>query len=287
MERTEEMGSLLGVSGKYDYQKLLISIFAFLLGLTMLMPFIFMLSVTFKSEAMVFVDPLKLIPDKFYFNNYVKIFNHPLYKIWYFNTLLTILLIIVLRFVVVTTSAYAFARLKFRGSRILFLVILSGMLITPDTTIVARYLIYQYLSITDSLWAVVIPSSFQVFFLFMLRQFFIGIPTDLTEAAIIDGCSHFQIYYKIILPLTKPALITMILFTFIWTWNNFIDPFVFISRPERQLISVGLQYFTDQNGSLYALQMTGATFGIILPIILFAFTQKYFVQGVASSGIKG
>jgi len=281
------MGTLLMNKIQFDLKKTVFSIFAFFIGLTMLTPLIFMISVTFKTEAMVFVDPLKLIPEHFYFGNYIKIFNHPLYKIWYLNTLITIILTIALRFIVVTTAAYAFARLNFRGSRVLFLFILSGMLITPDTTIVARYLIYQYLSITDTLWAVVIPSSFQVFFLFLLRQFFTGIPNDLTEAAIIDGSSHFQIYYKIILPLTKPALITMILFTFIWTWNNFIDPFVFISRPELQLISVGLQYFTDQNGSLYALQMTGATFGIILPIILFAFTQKYFVQGVASSGIKG
>ncbi len=206
---------------------------------------------------------------------------------WYLNTLIAIFLIVVLRFAVVTTAAYAFARLRFRGSRVLFLLILSGMLITPDTTIVSRYLVYKYLALIDTVWAVVIPSAFQVFFLFMLRQFFIGIPKDLTEAAIIDGCSHFQIYYKIILPLTRPALISMVLFTFIWTWNNFIDPFIFINRPEIQLISVGLQYFTDQNGSLYALQMTGATFGIIPPIIIFGITQKYFVQGIAATGIKG
>jgi len=121
----------------------------------------------------------------------------------------------------------------------------------------------------------------------MLRQFFITIPKELSEAALIDGYGHLRIYWRIVLPLSKPALITMVLFTFIWIWNDYVNPLVFINSMKKQLITTGLQFFQAREGANYALQMAGATFAVIPTIILFTFTQKYFVQGIATSGIKG
>jgi len=152
---------------------------------------------------------------------------------------------------------------------------------------VPRYLIYKQIGLLNTHWAIILPSMFDVFFVFLLRQFFMGIPHEFTEAAIIDGCSHFSIYYRIALPLAKPAMVTMVLFSFLWTWNNYIDPYIFISNRDVQLISVGLQYFQSEQGANYALQMAGASMAVIPSIILFIVTQKYFIEGVSSSGVKG
>jgi multiple sugar transport system permease protein len=164
---------------------------------------------------------------------------------------------------------------------------MSTMMITPEATIVPRYLLYKVMGLVDTQWAIIIPAVFDVFFLFMLRQFFMTIPKELSEAALLDGYGHFRIYYRIILPLSKPALVTMALFTFIWLWNDYINPFVFINTMKRQLITTGLQFFQSREGANYALQMAGATFAVVPTVFLFTFTQRYFVQGITTSGLKG
>lgn len=285
------MGSLLkrlSPAKKSEYiKKWCLSLFVLMIGIVMVTPFVFMVSISIKPESMVFVDVLKIIPDEIYLRNYIDIFFDKYYKRWYFNSLLTVMLTVITRSFVVTVAAYAFARLNFRGRDVLFLIILSGMLITPETTIIAKYLILKQIHLTNTIWAIIIPGSFQVFFLFLFRQFFLGVPVELSQAALIDGCSHFKIYYKIILPLTKPALITMGLFSFIWIWNDFINPFIFITSKEKQLVTVGLKYFVDENTNMIAKQMAGASLGVLPPIILFLFAQKQFLNNVISSGIKG
>ena len=161
------------------------------------------------------------------------------------------------------------------------------MMITPEATIVPRFLLYKALSLVDTQWAIIVPAVFDAFFLFMLRQFFMTIPRELSEAAFIDGYGHLRIYLAIILPLSRPALVTMALFTFIWIWNDYVNPFVFINSMNKQLITTGLQFFQAREGANYALQMAGATFAVIPTVILFTLTQRYFVQGIATSGIKG
>lgn len=285
MEGTEKMGTLLKKDKKL--RMLLHSIAAILLGLTMIFPLLIMVSITLKPEASIFIKPLQLIPDQIYWGNYTVVLSNKYFPSWYGNTILIVIFTLLCRGFVVTLAAYAFARLKFRGRDALFLLALSGLMITSDTTIVARYLLYKYLGLIDTMWVIVLPGAFAVFFLFMMRQFFFSIPMELSEAALIDGCNHFKIYYAIILPLMKPALMTMTVFTLIWTWNEYTDAFIFITRIDRQMISVGLKYFADANGARIGAQMAGASFGIIPPILLFLFTQKYFVEGIASSGIKG
>jgi multiple sugar transport system permease protein len=132
-----------------------------------------------------------------------------------------------------------------------------------------------------------LPAAFDVYFVFMLRQFFTSIPKELSEAAIIDGCNHFRIYYKIMLPLSKPPIVTMILFTFIWLWNDYANPYVFINNIKNETLTVGLTFFQGLAGANYALQMAGATLAIIPAVIFFTVSQKYFIEGIASTGIKG
>ena len=164
---------------------------------------------------------------------------------------------------------------------------MATMMITPEATIVPRFLMYKALALVDTQWAIIIPGVFDVFFLFMLRQFFMTIPRELSEAAFIDGYGHLRIYCAHRAALSQPALVTMVLFTFIWIWNDYVNPFVFINSMQKQLITTGLQFFQAREGANYALQMAGATFAVIPTVILFTFTQSYFVQGIATSGIKG
>ncbi len=264
-----------------------LSVLVFAAGIFMITPFIFMLSAAFKPNGLVFVEPLRIIPRALFLDNFRRIFSDPLYPVWYWNSIRIVLITLPLRGLLVSMAAYAFARLRFRGKEALFLLFMATLMITPEATIVPRFLMYKAIYLTDTQWAIVIPAVFDVLFLFMLRQFFMTIPKDLSEAAFIDGYGHFRIYYRIILPLSKPALVTMALFTFIWIWNDYVNPYVFINSMRKQLITTGLQFFQAREGVNYALQMAGATFAVIPTVILFTFTQRYFVQGVTTSGIKG
>jgi multiple sugar transport system permease protein len=266
---------------------ILLSLLVFAAGIFMITPFLFMLSSSFKPNGLVFVEPLRLIPTTLFLDNYRRIFADPLYPLWYWNSVRIVLITIPLRGLIVSLAAYAFARLDFRGKSVLFLLFMATMMITSEATIVPRYLMYKAIGLIDSQWAIIIPAAVDVFFLFMLRQFFLTIPKELSEAALIDGYGHLRIYWRIVLPLSKPALITMVLFTFIWIWNDYVNPLVFINSMKKQLVTTGLQFFQAREGANYALQMAGATFAVIPTIILFTLTQKYFVQGIATSGIKG
>lgn len=288
MEGPEGMGPLLSPrSTRTTAGQAALSLLVFCLGLLMITPFIFMLSASFKHPGLVFVEPLRIIPRVVFLGNFQRVFADPLYPLWYWNSIRIVLITIPLRAFLVTLAAYAFARLTFAGKNIIFLLFMSTMMITPEATIVPRYLLYKAIRLIDNQWAIIVPAVFDVFFLFMLRQFFMTIPRELSEAAFLDGYGHFRIYLRIILPLSRPALITMVLFTFIWVWNDYVNPFVFINSMRKQLITTGLQFFQSREGANYALQMAGATFAVIPTVILFAFTQRYFVQGIATSGIKG
>jgi multiple sugar transport system permease protein len=288
MEGAEAMGALLSSrTGRAALVKAALSALLFVSGLLMVAPFIFMLSASFKHPGLVFAEPLRIIPRPVFLGNFRRVLSDPLYPVWYWNSIRIVLLTIPLRGFFVSIAAYAFARLRFRGRGLLFLLFMSTLMITPEATVVPRYLLYKALRLVDTQWAIIVPAVFDVFFLFMLRQFFSTIPRELSEAALIDGYGHFRIYYRIILPLSRPALVTMVLFTFIWIWNDYVNPFVFITNMKRQLITTGLQFFQSREGANYALQMAGATFAVIPTVFLFTFTQRYFIQGVTTSGLKG
>lgn len=288
MGGAEKMGALLK-SRLYAVKPatLIYSVLMLFIGLVMITPFVFMISGALKTTEQMFLEPLNIIPDQLNWNNYIDVFRHKYYFIWYMNSFIVVLATVLLRGLFVTLAAYAFARLQFRFKEVLFLIMIAKMMIPPDTTIVARYLLYNYMHLIDTHWALILPAIFDVFFLFLLRQFFMGIPKEISEAGIIDGCSHFKIYYKIILPLAKPAIVTMVLFTFIWIWNDYISPFVFINDIKIQLLTVGLQYFQGEAGADYALQMAGASIAIIPTVILFSFLQRYFIEGIVAGGVKG
>ena len=194
---------------------------------------------------------------------------------------------IVIKVFVVSITAYAFSKINFKGRDGIFLVLLTSLMIPSDIMLIPRYVIFKQIHILDTMWSLVLPATFDIYFVFMMRQAFIGIPEEISEAARIDGCSHFQIYSRIILPLAKPSIVTLILFTFVWSWNDYMGPYIFISSLEKQMLSVGIKLFTEGTVTDPALQMSAATLVLMPVLVLFLFSQKYFVEGVNSSAVKG
>lgn len=269
--------------------KIALTVFILLIGLASNFPFLFMISSSFKVSGEVMKFPWHLIPDNPTIMNFKALFTNGIYNFqkWYFNTVVMTALTIAIKIFFVSFTAYGFARIKFRGKDAIFLVLLSAMMIPGDIMIIPRYMIFKNLHILDSMWALILPSCVDVYFVFLLRQSFISIPDSISEAAKIDGCSHLKIYWKIIFPLAKPAIATMALFSFTWSWNDYMGPYLYISTMDKQMLSVGVKLFSSGLIQDYGAQMAAATV-VLLPILVaFLFCQKFFIEGVASSGVKG
>lgn len=259
------------------------------IGFVCIYPFLFMISSSLKVSGDVLTKPMQLIPDELVWSNYTDLFGDPYYDFgqWYINTIVMTVTTILIKVFVVSITAYAFSKVNFKFRDTIFLVLLTSLMIPSDIMIIPRYIIFKQLNILDTMWSLVLPATFDIYFVFMMRQAFIGIPDSISEAAKIDGCKHFQIYSRIILPLAKPSIVTMILFTFVWSWNDYMGPYIFISSLGKQMLSVGIKLFTEGTVTDPALQMSAATLVLLPVLILFFFSQKYFVEGVNSSAVKG
>lgn len=258
-------------------------------GILCIFPFIFMVYSSFKVSADVLQKPFQIIPNPATLDNIKGLFTSEYYDFpkWYINTTLMTLITIVIKIVLITYTAYGFSKINFKGRDAIFLVLLAAMMIPADIMIIPRYMIFKNLKLLNSMWAIIIPSCVDVYFVFMLRQAFISIPESISEAAKIDGCNHFMIYSRIITPLAKPSIATMVLFSFVWVWNDYMGPYLYISDIDKQMLSVGIKLFASGQAQDYGSQMAAATL-VLLPIIfLFLFCQRFFIENATSSGVKG
>ncbi len=269
--------------------KTILTIIMLVLGICCIYPFLFMVSSSFKPSGDVLSTPLQLIPKHFTLNNFNTLFNNEYYDFfrWYGNTILMTGLTLVLKFLIITITAYGFAKINFPGRDTIFLVLLAGLMIPSDIMIMPRYIIFKRLHILNTMWSLILPSAVDVYFVFLLRQAFIAVPNALSEAARIDGCGHFRIYRQIVLPLCGPQISTMLLFSFVWSWNDYQGPYLYISDINKQMISVGIKLFASGQVQDYGAQMAGATLVLVPVIIAFLFCQKYFVEGITSGAVKG
>lgn len=269
--------------------KILLTIVILIIGLIANFPFVFMISSSFKVSGEVMKFPWHLISENPTIMNFKELFVNGIYNFqkWYLNTIIMTGLTILIKVFFVSFTAYGFAKIKFKGKDIIFLILLSAMMIPSDIMIIPRYMIFKNLHILDSMWALILPSCVDVYFVFLLRQSFISIPDSISEAAKIDGCDHFRIYWRIIFPLAKPAIATMALFSFTWSWNDYMGPYLYISTMDKQMLSVGVKLFSSGMIQDYGTQMAAATV-VLLPILIaFLFCQKFFIEGVTSSAVKG
>ncbi|MBO5770862.1 MAG: carbohydrate ABC transporter permease [Spirochaetales bacterium] len=258
---------------------------AWLIALVALFPFFMMVLISFRVSGDAYEPFYYIIKPTM--ENYKTVFLHKNYLDWYSNTIVTVVITILLRLLVTLPASYAFSRLKFKGRGFILGLLLATMMVPGETTMVPRYLYFKTLHLLDTKWSIILPEITEVFYLMLMTEFFRSIPEDFSEAARIDGCSHPRILSSIFLPLSGPSIATTVLFSFINIWNNFLDPYLFINSIDKQMITPALKFFQERGGANIPVQLAGASLAIIPILILFTVTQKYFVAGVSSSGIKG
>ncbi len=274
------------------FKKVLVYLFLSIFGFTMIFPFLWMVSTSFKEAIEVFTeDPLvwrNWIPENFRWQNYLEVFKVIPFLKFYINS---ILVAICVTFGVVFTSSlagFAFSRLQFRGRDKLFFAYLATMMIPGAVIIIPVFILMRYFGWIDTFKALTIPAMFTAYGTFMLRQFFMTLPKDLEDAAKIDGCGIFGIYRLIILPLSKPALATLTVFTFIGNWQSFLWPLLVTNSINMFTVPIGLSYFQSQYYLVnWTLLMAASAMAILPIIIVFIFAQKFFIEGIKLSGIKG
>lgn len=264
--------------------------FLTLFGITMILPFLWMLSTSLKEPQAVYAFPPKWIPDPIIWTSYFKVWSVVPFARFYLNSIFVAFVVTLGQVFTSAFAAYAFSRLTFPCRDKIFFSYLATMMIPGSVTLVPVYILMVHFRWIDSYKALIIPAIFTAYGTFMLRQFFMGIPRDLEDAARIDGCSLFGIFWKIILPLSKPILATLTSFTFMASWNNFMWPLLVTESVEKKTLPVGLAYFQEvyqYTQPDWSLLMAGSLLVTIPVIVVFVFNQRFFVEGIKLSGIKG
>ncbi|EGG34512.1 carbohydrate ABC transporter permease [Paenibacillus sp. HGF5] len=270
------------------YTKIIVTLIMLFFSVVMIVPFLWMISTSFKMPAEVFQYPIKWIPNQFMWDHHVKVwtgansFGH-----YYLNSLKVALISTVGAVLLSALAAYGFARIEFKGRNAMFMIYLSMMMVPPQVLFVPKFIMFDWVGIYNTHWALILPGVFTIFGVFMMRQFFLSVPYEISEAAFIDGAGHFRIFSRIILPMAKPSLATLAIIDFSWHWNDYENALVFLIDQDLYTVPLGLQNFILENTVDYNGMMAAATAGIIPMILVFLIGQKYIIQGVASSAVKG
>jgi multiple sugar transport system permease protein len=262
-------------------------ILLFSISLLFLLPFFWLVSTSFKSDQEIFLRELRWLPQKWQWENYKEAIEYIPFLRYLSNTLLICFANVLGAVVSCSLVAYGFSRIRWFGRDFLFIALLSTMMLSGLVTMIPVFRIFRALGWIGTFLPLIAPSFLgSAFFIFLLRQFFLGIPQELSEAAIMDGCTELGIYVRIILPLAKPALLTVALFTFLWNWNDFMGPLVYLTDNSKYTLAVGLQQFLGQHDAEWSKLMALSTLMTLPVIVLFFLTQKSFVKGIALTGIK-
>lgn len=278
------------MSKKAFTKKTLLTLIMCLLAFLVLMPFIFMVSASFKTMLQLDNQTLDLIVDNMTLRNYKKVFGlkDPSFLNYYLNSLKIAAVCVTAELITSAMSGYAFARMNFKGKDAIFLLYLATMMIPFQAIMVPQFMVFKYLHIYNTHWALLLPRLCTVFGTFMMRQYFSAIPFELSEAARIDGAGEFKTFYKVILPLAKPGLATLGIITFVWRWNDYEAPLIFISKKELYTLPLALVNFVDDVGQQQDTLIIAAGVCALLPMLLvFALGQKYLIGGITSGGVKG
>lgn len=268
--------------------KTAVYIILILIGLIMIIPFLWMLSASIKSDREVFqMNPFVWIPENPKWSNYSDIWTKIPFGRFVLNTVYLTLVVTFLQLLTSSFAAYSFAKLHFRHKNTLFLAYIATIAMPWQVYMVPQFIMMRKMGLNDKLLAMICLQAFSAFGVFMMKQFYEGIPDDLCEAARIDGMSEYRIYANIMLPLSKPALSTLTIFTFVSTWNDYLGPLIYLKSQGKKTIQLGLKMFISQYSSDYGLIMAGSVLSLIPVLIVFLALQKYFVEGVAATGLKG
>ncbi|MDR2071784.1 MAG: carbohydrate ABC transporter permease [Treponema sp.] len=274
-------------SQKQFWYHLGIYLFLAIMAFTMLIPFVWMLSSSLKLNKDVFTFPMKWIPESPRWKNYSDIWTKIPLGIFIMNTVKLSVIVTLLQLLSSSFAAYAFAKLRFPGCRGLFLGYIATIAVPWQAYMVPQFILMRAMGLNNTHLAIICLQAFSAFGVFMMKQFYESIPDELREAAWIDGLSEYGIWLRIMLPLSKPALSTLTIITFVNTWNDFLGPMIYLTRTELKTIQIGLRMFISQYSSEYGLIMAASVVALIPVLVIFLSLQRYFVQGVASTGLKG
>lgn len=274
---------------KTNHAITMVLIYAVLIIITalMLIPFLWMLSASLKMNKDVFTFPIQWIPDNPRWKNYVDIWTKIPLLTFVKNSAKLTIIVTLLQLFTSSFAAYAFAKMNFKGKNILFLGYIATIAVPWQAYMVPQFMMMRAWHLNNTHLAIIFLQAFSAFGVFLMKQFYEGVPTELCEAARIDGLTEYGIWFKIMLPLSKPALSTLTIFTFVNTWNDFLGPLIYLTRNELKTIQIGLRMFISQYSAEYGLIMAASVIALIPVLIVFLSLQKYFVQGVASTGLKG
>jgi multiple sugar transport system permease protein len=253
----------------------------------MVLPFIWMVSTSLKDASEVLTTTPSFLPHAWRWDNYVKVFTQVPFARFYLNTVVVTAGRVVGQLIFASMAAYAFARLRFPGRNFLFVMVLAVLMIPSQVTLVPNYILLKYLGWLDSYQGLIIPGLFSAFGTFLLRQFFLTLPKDLEDAAVLDGCNPFQVYWRIALPLARPALVAFGLIVALWSWNDFLWPLIITNSTQMQMLSVGMAYFKGQYVSSVSVMMAAATVATIPMVIAFIFVQRQLIEGITMTGLHG
>ncbi|WP_405104466.1 carbohydrate ABC transporter permease [Paenibacillus sp. FSL K6-1217] len=259
-----------------------------LIGIGMLLPFIWMLSASFKNTSELFRYPIEWIPDTLNTANYEKVWNGAVsFGVYYRNSVKITFFQVLGSLITSSMAGYAFAKLRFRGKETIFLLYLATMIIPAQVFFVPRFILFDSLGLVNTHLAIILPGMFTVLGTFIMRQFFSTLPGELLEAAKVDGVGYFRMFWQICLPLTKPALVTLLILTFTWHWNEYENPLILLRDRQLFTIPLGLTTFTDENGTDYPLIMAASVSALAPLVLVVTIFQRWFVEGIASTGLKG
>ena len=273
--------------GRYFVKRILLYMLILALAAVMLVPFLWMISASLKLNKDVFTYPVKWIPEKLEWSNYSKIWKEIPLLLFFKNSAKLTIIITAIQVFTSSFAAYAFAKLHFKGRDLLFILYICTIAVPWQVYMVPQYIMVGKMSLTDSHLGMIMMQSFTAMGVFLMRQFYTSIPDELCEAARIDGLTEYGIYFRVVLPLAKGGIATLIISSFVRVWNDFMGPLIYLSSLEKKTLQLGLRMFISQYSSEYNLIMAASIVSLIPVFVMFAALQKFFTEGIAASGIKG
>ena len=264
-------------------------LFLVIAGLILMIPFLWVISTSLKQDYEVYVTPIRWIPRSPVWGNYIRVFAENPLGTFLLNSTKVVLGCLIGDVLVVSLIAYGFARLRAPGRDVLFLIVLSTMMLPRQVTLVPTYVLFKHLGWVDQLRALIVPNLLggSAFYIFLMRQFFQTITLELDDAAKIDGCSLLGVYWRIVLPLSRPVLGIVAVFSFLGHWQAFLWPLILLNSWHKYTIAIGLRFFQSMSRTDYPGLMAATLITVLPCIVLFFFTQRYFIQGIVFTGVKG
>lgn len=258
-------------------------------AIAFLMPLLWMVSSSLKNPIEVFESPFHWIPDTIRWRNYADVWLNPNLPFWRFflNSVIVTGASVAGQLLVASLAAYAFAKIDFKGKNAVFMIMLMTMMIPVQALIIPRFMLFYALNLYDSLWCVILPNFFNVTSIFLLRQFYAGLPDELMEAAQIDGAGHLQIWARIMMPLTKNGIISAAVLALISSWNEYLNALIFLPGKKNYTVALGIRWYLNDSAREYNLMMCAAACSVVPIVILYVFAQRFFEDGISASGVKG